>query len=108
MLERLGYTVHSYTESTVAFEVFRLQPDQFDLVITDQTMPKLQGDELSKKILEIAPKTPIIICTGYSSHLDEIQAKALGIKAFVTKPAKLHILAKTIREVLDGQQKTAL
>jgi len=100
----LGYTVHNETDSLVALEVFRNNPQAYDLVITDQTMPHLSGAALSKALMKIRPDIPIILCTGYSSTLSEDQAKALGIRAFVMKPISKLELAQTIRKVLDSTE----
>ncbi len=101
MLERLGYKVTARTSSVEAFEAFRAQPDKFDLIITDQTMPNLTGEELAEKILAIRPHMPIILSTGYSSMVDEAKAKATGIREFIPKPVDRAKLAKTIRKVLE-------
>ena len=67
MLESLGYEVVAGTDSREALEVFRAQPERFDLVITDQTMPQLTGDKLAREILRLRPEMPIILCTGMGS-----------------------------------------
>ena len=107
MLERLGYTVSVRTSSTEALEAFRAQPESYDLVITDQTMPHLTGQRLAREIMAVRPGTPIILCTGYSDQIDEDIAKRMGVKAFVTKPLVIRELAAIIREVLgDGNGPT--
>ena len=102
MLERLGYEVTTKTSSIEALELFRNNPDQFDLVITDMTMPKMTGDKLAKELMKIRPDIPIIICTGFSERISEEKAKGMGIKAFAMKPLVMQDLAKTVRKVLDG------
>ncbi|MBF0449426.1 MAG: PAS domain S-box protein [Candidatus Magnetomorum sp.] len=99
-VERLGYQVTAKTSSIEALELFRSQPDGFDLVITDQTMPELTGEKLAKKLMEIRTDIPIIICTGYSSKMDAKKADFVGISAFIMKPVDKRELAKTIRQVL--------
>jgi len=101
MLDRLGYKVTSRTSSLEALELFRNDPDQFDLVITDMTMPQMTGDKLSKALMEIRPDIPIILCTGFSEQVDEKTAKSMGIRAFVMKPIVMREIANTIREILD-------
>ena len=101
MLERLGYQVSARTSSIEAFEAFRAHPDRFDLVITDQTMPNLTGEELAEKILAIRPDIPIILYTGYSTLVDEAKAKRAGISEFMLKPIEKAQLAKTIRKILE-------
>ena len=106
-LETLGYTVQYETNSYAALAVFGDKPQNFDLVITDQTMPNLPGSELSKKLMKIRPDIPIILCTGYSSMISEDKARELGIKAFVMKPSNRQTLAQTVRNVLDSQSESA-
>jgi len=105
-LERLGYQVTPRTSSVEALEAFRAQPDNFDLVITDFTMPNMTGIELASKLLEIRPEIPIIICTGFSEVIDKNRAKAAGIREYVMKPIVKEEIARTIRKVLDeGKEK---
>jgi PAS domain S-box-containing protein len=101
MLERLGYRVVIRTSSTEALELFRRAPDEFDLIITDQTMPQMTGDQLAKEVMKLHPCTPIILCTGFSEKISKQEAIAMGIKAFLMKPLVITDLAKTIRKVLD-------
>jgi CheY-like chemotaxis protein len=106
MLERLGYTVVPKSSSVAALEEFRAQPDAFDLVITDQTMPKMTGLELSKQLMAIRPDLPVILCTGFSDCLTPEKRKAAGIRALVMKPMNMNDIASTIRKVLKGGSKT--
>ena len=101
MLDRLGYEIVANTSSLEVLDAFQAEPDKFDLVITDQTMPKMTGDELAKKIMEIRSDIPIILCTGFSERINEEKAREIGIKAFVMKPIEMREIAITIREVLD-------
>lgn len=98
----LGYRVTAVSSSLEALNLFHANPGNFDLVITDQTMPNMPGAELAKAILLIRPEIPIILCTGYSETLTEETAKSIGIKAFVMKPIVLHEIAETVRKVLDA------
>jgi CheY-like chemotaxis protein len=101
MLKRLGYHVTTRTSSLDAMEAFRAVPDNFDLIITDMTMPNMTGIQLSQKLLEIKPDIPVIICAGFSEQISENKAKAIGIRGFVMKPVVKSEFAKKIREVLD-------
>jgi len=103
ILERLGYQVTPKTDSVEALEEFAAQPDRFDLVITDMTMPKMTGDKLARRMMEIKPQIPVILCTGYSETISEEKALAMGIDKFVMKPIVKDILASTIRTVLDNR-----
>ena len=104
MLSEHGYKVSSMTSSTETLKLFTANPDYFDLVITDQTMPDLSGQDLIKELLKIKPKLLTILCTGYSTKIDEDKAKKLGIKAFCMKPLDLAELLEKTRRVLDEAQ----
>jgi nitrogen-specific signal transduction histidine kinase/CheY-like chemotaxis protein len=101
LLSHLGYEVDTFTSSTEALEAFKAQPGNYDLVITDQTMPHLTGRVMAKEMMAIRPDIPIILCTGHSDQIDADKAKAMGMKAFVMKPIVMAEMAKAIREVLD-------
>jgi len=100
-LERLGYRVTSRTSSIEALKLFQAQPDNFDLVLTDQTMPKMTGADLAQEMLKIRPDLPIILCTGFSEQISVEKALAMGIRRFVMKPLVISQAAKIIRSVLD-------
>ncbi len=101
MISRLGYDVDLKIDSTEALGVFKAGPEKYDLVITDQIMPDLSGEELVKEIRSIRPEIPIILCTGYSTQMDEKKAESLGINAFAYKPIVKKDIAMLIRKVLD-------
>ena len=101
MLERLGYKVVVRTSPIEALEAFKAQPEKFDLVITDMTMPKMTGDELAKEIMAIRPDITIILCTGFSERINEEKAQAIGIRGFVMKPFVIREMAQAIRRVLN-------
>lgn len=101
MLKKLGYKPVAVNSSVDALQIFRKKPDEFDLVITDMTMPNMTGKDLAKELLTIRPDIPVIICTGFSDYIDEDKAIDMGIKAFVMKPIVTRDMANTIREVLD-------
>ena len=105
MLEYLGYEVVVRTSSIEALELFRVQADRFDLVITDMTMPNMTGDKLAQELLRIRPGIPIILCTGFSEHITEEKAKAMGIREFAMKPLVIKDLAESMRRALDYQKK---
>ena len=104
MLERLGYRVTARTSSIEALNTFQAQPDRFDLVITDQTMPGMTGLDLARRMLRIRPKMPIILCTGFSNLISEEKAKLYGIKGFAMKPLAKNDLSNLIRKVLEQKQ----
>ena len=100
-LERLGYQVKSTTKPFEALEWFKADPDQFDVIITDMTMPRMTGDKLTAEVLKIRPHMPVIICTGYSQRMSAKKAAALGVLKYIEKPMDTQDLASSIREVLD-------
>ncbi len=101
LLTKLGYNVEIFLNPEKALEAFISNPEIFDLVITDMTMPKLNGGQLATSLKKIRPNIPIIICTGHSSQIDESRANLLGIDAYIMKPVTLEEVGKTIREVLE-------
>jgi CheY-like chemotaxis protein len=103
ILESLGYNVETRTSSIEALELFKNQPDRFDLVITDMTMPNMTGEDLAQELMCTKPNIPIILCTGFSAKIDEQKASAMGIRAFVLKPIVRRGIATTVRKVLDGR-----
>jgi PAS domain S-box-containing protein len=100
VLEGLGYQVVVCTDSYEALAVFRAEPQAFDLVITDQTMPHMTGDLLAGALRRIRPDIPIILCTGFSHTMDAQKAKTLGMDAFLMKPVTTHDWERTIQRVL--------
>lgn len=101
ILERLGYRVTSHHNSLEALDAFKAGPDQYDLVITDMTMPNMTGDRLARHLLEIRPDLPVIICTGFSERMNQKKAEDLGIKGFLMKPVVKSQMAAMVRKILD-------
>jgi len=102
-LAMLGYEATATTSSQEALELFRAAPDNFALVITDQTMPNMTGEQLSKELLNIRSDLPIILCTGYSTAADKEKAISIGIRAFLMKPIDNREFAIAVRDVLDSR-----
>ncbi len=101
LLERLGYRVTCAASPVEALQRFREAPRDFDLVITDQTMPEMTGAVLAGKILALRPDVPVVLCTGYSEFIGEGEAKSLGIREFLVKPVDLQRLAAVVRRALS-------
>jgi PAS domain S-box-containing protein len=106
ILTSLGYQVTSRTSSLEALELFRSKRHDFDLVITDMTMPEMAGDELAEAIKRIRPGIPVILSTGYNKKISGETASKFGIKAFIYKPVAMADLARTVRSVLDMEKLT--
>lgn len=95
-----GYCIATYTNSGEALEEFQKDPDQFDLIITDMTMPYMTGAELSQRLLSIRPDIPIILCTGQSEIIDRKKAYAMGIAIYLKKPVSKQDLVAAVRKAL--------
>jgi PAS domain S-box-containing protein len=102
MLGDLGYRVTATTSPNAALGFFRENPDGFDLLITDQTMPGLTGLELVREVLALRRDLPVILCTGYSNLVTGDTAREAGVRAFATKPLVKAELGRMVRRVLDG------
>jgi|GEM_PF-1913095 len=105
MLENLGYRVTVLTSSMEALDVFAADPGRFDLIVTDQTMPNMTGDELAAQAILLRRDIPVILCTGFSEIITEEQARKKGIHGFLMKPVLKGKMAQTIREVMDGKSR---
>ena len=101
MLERMHYQVTSLTSSIEALALFKEKSAQFDLVVTDLTMPNLPGQKLAAELNKIHPGIPIILCTGYSGEISDAKVAKTGIQAMITKPIVKAALATTVRGLLD-------
>jgi PAS domain S-box-containing protein len=102
ILSEYGYQVTTLTSSSAALAQIKANPAEFDLVITDQSMPELSGTDLINEILKIRSDMPVVLCTGYSSMVNEEEATKIGISAFCMKPLDMDQLIKTTRRVLDS------
>ena len=102
LLEQLGYKAEVSTNPEEALSLFSLYSSQFDLVITDMTMPVMNGDVLAKEIWKIRPAMPIILCTGFSEKIDGVRSAGLGIRKYILKPVDRNELARSVRDALDG------
>jgi CheY-like chemotaxis protein len=104
ILERLGYQVDTRMNPEDALNLFQSRPQEYDLVITDMTMPQMTGVQLTEHLKALRSDIPVIICTGHSSLIDEIKASELEIDAYLMKPITKKAIATTIRSVLDKVQ----
>ena len=107
-LQDLGYDVVGKTNGTEALETFRAMSDRFDLIITDQTMPDITGEALTREFRRVRADIPVILCTGFSHLIDGDIAKALGIDAFCLKPLRAREISATIRRVMAQRMKFPL
>jgi CheY-like chemotaxis protein len=100
-LSYLGYTVKPQNNPLAAFEVFRSNPDSFDIVITDLTRPQINGLKRAEDLLQIRPDLPIILCTGYTEKIEVQKARSIGITEVLMKPVAIGDLAADVRKALD-------
>lgn len=100
MLETLGYTVTGVCGSAEALQVFERNPLNYDLVIADQTMPKMTGFELAQRLFSVRSDIPVVLCTGFSETVSEEAAKKAGIREFIMKPINQRELAFVVRKAL--------
>jgi CheY-like chemotaxis protein len=106
ILDRIGFRVTALSGSLEALSVFSANPDNFDLVVTDQAMPDMTGVALAKEVLAIRKHMPIILCTGYSETVSPVEASEAGIRGFVMKPVTTKEMTQAIHKVLDHEKKT--
>ena len=102
--ESEGYQVTSIDNSPDALKLFEENPDNFDLLITDLTMPDISGEELTRKFLNIRPELPVILSTGFTGRINSKKAKSIGIKAIISKPYSLDEIIQTIKDVLENSK----
>lgn len=98
MLERLGYEVETHSGAMDALASFERNPEGFDLVITDRTMPSMTGEELASKILQIRPEMPVILCSGRDG---DGKAGRSGMCSILRKPVRIRELKGAVRKALD-------
>lgn len=98
----LGYKATVFTNSLDAFKEFLEHPHDYDLVVTDMTMPHMTGSELARKMLAVRPDIPIVLCSGFSEMINESVAKKMGIKVYAKKPMSTKEMARVVRKALDS------
>jgi len=102
LLESLGYTVATRTSGVEALRAFQANPRRFDLVVTDQTMPKLTGIDLATKIKALRDDIPVILCSGFSAGIAHRKQGTTSIQKLLNKPVLKHELAAAVRNTLDN------
>jgi len=104
MLASLGFRPVVANDGIEALRLFELNPEQFDIVITDQVMPGMTGAELTRKLKSVRPELPVILCTGFSEALTPEQAKETGVSEFMMKPIGMRQLAEAIKRALGDRE----
>ena len=103
ILEHFGYDVTGLTSSIEALDLFRKQPDAFDLVIADVTMPVMTGDNLAREIMRIRPGFPVVLCSGFSEQFVVKRARDTGVRAILMKPLLDNELISVMDEILTNK-----
>jgi PAS domain S-box-containing protein len=102
MLDRLGYRVDAYTRASDALEAFRSQPERFDLVLTDLSMPGASGMDFARSVLDIRPDIPVILTTGYIDPDDLELVQRIGVREVILKPTTIEEMGRSFRRLLAG------
>jgi CheY-like chemotaxis protein len=103
VLERLGYSVEAVENGSQALEVFNERPEEIDLVITDLTMPGMEGRDLIRKLKSIRPDIPVILSTGYGDTVDERDMRLMGISELLMKPAGMSELKSAVSRAIQRE-----
>lgn len=104
LLERQGYRVTGLTDAKVALAAFLAASDEFDLFITDQSMPGMRGIDLAKEVLQKKPGTQIILVSGYLRPEEVEEARAVGVREVILKPNSVDELAAAVHRIMSTQQ----
>ena len=101
MLEHLGHRISAFTKSEEALAAFEATPHEFDLVLTDLSMPGMSGMDVSRQILQIRPDIPVLLATGYVRNEDVEQARAIGIREVIWKPQTIGEMGDLLAQQLQ-------
>ena len=104
-LKSLGYSVLAESNALQALDIFKTHPNDFNLVISDQSMPLMTGDQLAEEIINIRKDIPIIICTGHQEFVEFDKLKSLGIEIIATKPLFRENLSQLVQQALTKMKK---
>ena len=105
LLEHYGATVEPFNDPIKALETFKAKPDYYDLVVTDETMPKLSGLDLSRQLLDVRKDLPIILCTGFSETVNDKVIKEVGVRKLLHKPVPNRVFVEEVARI--GNQKAS-
>jgi DNA-binding NtrC family response regulator len=100
MLEHLGHSVAGFTRVTEAIAAFAAAPQEFDLVLSDMSMPGTSGIEFAKQVLGIRPQTHVVIVTGHVDPRDVDRARAIGVREVIQKPGTIDEMTRTVARLL--------
>jgi DNA-binding NtrC family response regulator len=100
----LGYKVTAFSDALAAADHFRLNPNEFDVIVTDLTMPKMTGVDLAHMVYELRPNIPLVLCSGFAESMREVRELLKGIAEFVEKPIQPEGIGRAIRRVKAKQR----
>jgi two-component system, cell cycle sensor histidine kinase and response regulator CckA len=100
MLEHLGHRVTAVSNSEAALKAFAATPAEFDLVLTDMSMPGMSGVEFAEKVLAVRPDVRVVIATGHLQDRDVARARAAGVHDVIQKPSTVEEMAQTVSRLL--------
>jgi CheY-like chemotaxis protein len=100
VMRRLNYDIRTCNSAREAIALFQQQPGHFDLVITDMTMPEMNGLEVARQIHALRPTVPIILATGHTANLSEEDLRGTGIRELLIKPISVPSLAELVHRLL--------
>lgn len=104
ILERIGYRVEAFTDPSIGLETLEKRPEEFDLVVTDFTMPNVSGLDVIRKVKELCPNTPVILMSGHGVSLNPAEIESSGAVCVLHKPVGIEDLAASLRNVLTSRQ----
>lgn len=103
VFSQYGYRISTFSDPLQALQSFTAEPEQYDLLITDMTMPHMTGDRLAQEVLQIRPDFPVILCTGYSEKINKEKAGTIGIKKYIPKPLVMSKLVQSVYQLLKEE-----
>ncbi|WP_163340477.1 PAS domain S-box protein [Desulfopila sp. IMCC35008] len=103
-LGTFGYEVTTSLDGEEALDKFKMAPDQYDLVITDMTMPKMTGLRLAREVVAIRPDIPVLLCTGYSEYIEGENLRDNGVREYMLKPVNMVQLSRKIQKILADER----
>jgi PAS domain S-box-containing protein len=107
LLRQAGYHVTACADPQAAAELFRRSPQDFDLVVTDYSMPKQNGVDLARELFKVRPGIPIIICTGFGAGLTREKGRQLGFAEVLLKPVDFDEFTRALRSALSAHPSPA-
>ena len=106
-LRRMGYKVAGFTDPREALQAFQKAPDDFDIVVTDLSMPHLSGFDLARQLMAIRPEMPVVLISGYVRPVDEEMAAQLGVQKVLLKPSSIEEIGRSLDAIFREKRQTS-